>query len=157
MIRKNEALVGFLAVFALLLVAAPAGARRLSTTTRSSLLAAINGTRRAHGLGSVRVDVRLVRVARAHTADMVRHNYFSHGAFATRVRESGARGPVFGENLAWGTGATPQWIVDHWLASPAHRANLLRPGFRRIGIGIVTGTFSGYGGATVVTADFAGT
>ena|SRR5947207_10878724 len=156
MFTKNKVLVTFLAAFVLLLAAAPAGARGLSTT-QSSLLAAINSTRTAHGLAPLRVDVRLVRVARAHSVDMLRHNYFSHTAFAARVRGSGARGPVFGENLAWGTAATPQWIVGQWLASPAHRANLLRPGFRRIGLGIVTGTFSGYGGATVVTADFAGT
>ena len=42
------------------------------------------------------------------------------------------------------------------MASPGHRANLLRPGWKRIGIGSRTGTFLGYGGATVVTADFAG-
>lgn len=87
---------------------------------------------------------------------MLRRNYFSHGAFSSRLRASGARGPIFGENLAWGTGATAQWIVGRWLASPAHRAVLLRPGFRRIGIGAVNGTFAGHGGATVVTADFAG-
>jgi uncharacterized protein YkwD len=41
-----------------------------------------------------------------------------------------------------------------WLASPGHRANLLRPGFRRLGLGIATGSFPGQAGATVVTADF---
>jgi uncharacterized protein YkwD len=153
---KNKLLVTFVTGFLIILFAAPAGARTASTSA-SSLLAAINATRTSHGLAPVRVDVRLVRVARSHSADMVRRNYFSHGSFASRVRASGARGPMFGEDLAWGTAATPQWVIGQWLASPAHRAVLLRPGFRRIGIGIVTGTFHGYGGATVVTADFAGT
>jgi hypothetical protein len=36
------------------------------------------------------------------------------------------------------------------------RRILLRAGFRRIGIGLVTGSFAGHGRATVVTADFAG-
>jgi len=67
-----------------------------------------------------------------------------------------ARGPVYGEDLAWGTGVTAQSVVNNWLASPRHRAVLLRPGFRRIGIGIAFGTFVGHGGAAVVTADFAG-
>jgi uncharacterized protein YkwD len=156
MSKKKGILVPFVAGLLLLLVAAPAGARTTSTTA-SSLLAAINGTRAGDGLAPVRVDVRLVRVARSHSADMLRRNYFSHGSFATRIRASGARGPMFGEDLAWGTAATSQWVVGRWLASPAHRAVLLRPGFRRVGIGIVTGTFQGYGGATVVTADFAGT
>jgi uncharacterized protein YkwD len=156
MLMKNKVVVAFFAGFLLLLLAAPAGARGLSTS-ESSLRAAINGTRAGRGLAPVRVDMRLVRVARWHSADMLRHNSFSHGSFSARVRASGARGPMFGEDLAWGTAATPQWIVGQWLASPSHRAILLRPGFRRVGIGIVTGTFNGYGGATVVTADFAGT
>jgi uncharacterized protein YkwD len=153
---RNKILVTLVAGFLLVLLAAPAGARTASTSA-SSLLAAINGTRTSHGLARVRVDVRLARVARSHSADMLRGNHFSHGSFSSRIRTSGARGPAFGENLAWGTGATPQWIIGRWLASPSHRDVLLRPGFRRVGIGIVTGTFHGYGGATVVTADFAGT
>jgi uncharacterized protein YkwD len=44
-----------------------------------------------------------------------------------------------------------------WMASPGHRANLLRPGWVRVGIGARTGNFLGYPGANVVTADFAGT
>jgi len=155
MSMKNQILVVFVAGFLLLLLAAPAGARSLSTT-ESALLSAINGTRSSHGLARVRVDVPLVRAARSHSVDMLRHNYFSHGSFASRVHASGARGPMFGEDLAWGTAATPQWIIGQWLASPSHRAVLLRPGFRRVGIGIVTGTFAGHGGAAVVTADFAG-
>jgi uncharacterized protein YkwD len=153
---KTKILIAFITGFLLVLGASPASART-SSTSASALLNAINGTRAAHGLAPVRIDVRLGRVARAHSADMLRGNYFSHGAFSTRVRSSGARGPVFGETLAWGTAATPQWVVGQWLASAPHRAVLLRPGFRRVGIGIVTGTFNGYGGVSVVTADFAGT
>ena len=50
----------------------------------------------------------------------------------------------------------PAAIVSGWLASPGHRANLLRPGLNRIGLGALEGNFLGYAGATVVTADFAG-
>jgi len=155
MLMKNQVRVVFVAGFLLLLLATPAGARSLSSS-ESALLSAINGTRSSHGLARVSVDLRLVRVARSHSVDMLRHSYFSHGSFASRVRASGARGPMFGEDLAWGTAATPQWIIGQWLASPTHRAVLLRPGFRRVGIGIATGTFAGHGGAAVVTADFAG-
>jgi uncharacterized protein YkwD len=87
---------------------------------------------------------------------MLHRQYFAHGSVAGRALAQGARGPVFGEDLAWGTGANARWVVDQWLASPSHRAVLLRPGFRRVGIGISLGTFAGHGGATVVTADFAG-
>jgi uncharacterized protein YkwD len=43
-----------------------------------------------------------------------------------------------------------------WLASPGHRANLLKPSYRRIGVGVARGTFQGYAGASIVTADFGG-
>jgi uncharacterized protein YkwD len=86
---------------------------------------------------------------------MLRRGYFAHGSLAARMQASHARGPLFGEDLAWGP-ADAAWVVTQWLASPEHRANLLRPGFRRVGVGTVRGTFGGYSGALVVTADFAG-
>lgn len=154
MLRTKKLLVAFVAGFFLLAAASTASARGL-TGSESSLLQAINGARASHGLGRVAVDFRLTRTARSHSSDMVRHQYFSHGAFATRVRASGAAGPMFGEALAWGP-ASASWVVSRWLASPEHRAILLRPGFRRVGIGAVRGTFDGMAGAMVVTADFAG-
>jgi uncharacterized protein YkwD len=50
-----------------------------------------------------------------------------------------------GENLAWGEGplATPRSIVDRWMHSDGHRANILNAGFREIGIGIVSGSPTG--------------
>jgi uncharacterized protein YkwD len=86
---------------------------------------------------------------------MLHRQYFAHTGFAARMQSSGARGPLFGENLAWGP-VSAQWVGTSWLASPEHRANLLRAGFRRVGIGTLTGTFGGRAGAFVVTADFAG-
>jgi streptogrisin C len=152
---KKQVLVTFAACFLLLTVAAQAAAAAVSVSA-SSLLAAINSTRATRGLSPVRADVGLGRAARSHSLEMLKDNSFSHVAFRARMRASHARGPTFGENLAWGTAATPTWIIGHWLASPRHRAVLLRPGWRRIGIGIAAGTFAGRGGAAVVTADFAG-
>jgi uncharacterized protein YkwD len=90
---------------------------------------------------------------------MIRHSYFAHGDFGTRMRRFHVAGTFSGENLAWGVGtrAAARTIVAEWLASPEHRANLLRPGFRRVGVASLVGSFSGYAGAAVVTADFAGT
>ena len=124
----------------------------------ASLLAVVNGVRADHGLRPLAVDTRLTRAARGHSATLLRRGVLAHGSFSVRLRRSGARGPRFGENLAWGTRryASADAIVRSWLASPGHRANLLRPGFRRIGIGALAGRFAGYRGATVVTADFAG-
>jgi uncharacterized protein YkwD len=155
MFIKSKILVVFLAVFALLWPAAGAQARTLSGS-EVSLLRTMNSVRTSHGLAALRVDIRLVRAARGHSADMMRRQYFAHGSVAGRALAAGARGPIFGEDLAWGTAVSAQWVIGQWLASPAHRAVLLRPGFRRVGIGIAFGTFVGHGGAAVVTADFAG-
>ena len=155
MLSKRQLLLGFLIVAALLIPATGAQARGLSSS-EISLLSTMNGVRNSHGLAPLRIDYRLVRAARGHSADMMRRQYFAHGSVAGRAAAVGARGPLFGEDLAWATGLTAQWVVDRWLTSPRHRAVLLRPGFRRVGIGIVFGTFIGHGGAGIVTADFAG-
>lgn len=154
MSRTKQVLVAFLAGLLLFGIAATASARGL-TSSETTLLQAMNGVRAAHGLAPLCVDYRLERTARIHSADMLRRQYFAHGAFASRVRSSGAPGPVFGENLAWGP-ASASWVVSRWLASPEHRSILLRPGFRRVGIGALQGTFAGRAGALIVTADFAG-
>ena len=139
--------------------AATAGSQATTATqSERALLGAVNGVRASHGLRPLRVDTALVRAARSYSARLIRTGTFTHGAMGARLAEHGARGPVFGENLAWGVGsrATAGAIVRGWMASPGHRANLLRPGWNRIGLGALRGTFQGHRGATVVTADFAG-
>ena len=129
------------------------------TRTETTLLREINNVRSAHGLRTLRYDGRLAVAARAHTKDMAANDYFAHGRFGARMAGFHVRGPFVGENLAWGTGSrgTAAGIVRAWLASPGHRRNLLRPGFRRIGLGeLTTYSFKGVDGARLVTADFAG-
>jgi uncharacterized protein YkwD len=158
MFIKKKILVAFLASFFLVgsAGAAQAAQARSLSSPEASLLQAMNAVRASHGLAPLRVDVHLLRAARDHSADMMQRQYFAHGAVARRVLSRGARGPVFGEDLAWSTGISADWVVNAWLDSPTHRAVLLRPGFRRVGIGYSFGTFIGHGGAGVVTADFAG-
>lgn len=141
----------------MLLLVAPAEAASL-TQREQALVRAVNQVRKAHRIRPLRVDFRLVRAARAHTSTLFRLDVLTHGSFGARLASSGARGPLFGENLAFGTGslASANAVVRAWLASPGHRANLLRPGFRRIGLGARAGSFAGHHSAVVVTADFAG-
>jgi uncharacterized protein YkwD len=89
---------------------------------------------------------------------MLAKDVFEHGAFGSRLSEFDIRSRIVGENLAWGTGSrgTAHSIVAAWLASPEHRANLLRTSFNRVGVGDLMGRFQGHPGAHVVTADFAG-
>ena len=152
---KNISIV-FIIVLAFSAFAASAGAR--PTPAELDLLRTMNQARAQHGVGPLRIDLRLESAARAKSRAMLRTGRFAHGDVRRRLASFGVRGPYFGENLAWGVGgsATSAGIVQMWLASPSHRANLLRPSFQRVGLGRLVGTFGGYGGATVVTANFAG-
>jgi uncharacterized protein YkwD len=88
---------------------------------------------------------------------MVHHKYFDHGDFAGRIHRAGYHGFTLGENIAWGSlrYSTPASIVNLWMHSPGHRANILRPQFRDIGIGIANGApEGGVGGAATYTTDF---
>jgi len=141
-----------------LLVAAPAAGAATMTSPENALLRQMNTVRAQHGLKPLRFDTRLEQAARFHSREMLSNDVFQHGAFASRMVRFRIQGTLAGENLAWGNGAlgTPSGVVAAWLASPEHRANLLRPSFRRVGIGELTGSFLGHGGVRVVTADFAG-
>jgi uncharacterized protein YkwD len=147
-----------LAVIAALVLVLPAAALGGSTRSESSLLREMNRVRTQHGLGRLSADTHLQRAARAHSREMLGANVFQHGAFGSRMAQFNVTGRLAGENLAWGTGTlgSARGIVAAWLASPEHRANLLRPSFTRVGVSDLVGAFLGHAGAHVVTADFAG-
>jgi len=89
---------------------------------------------------------------------MLRTGTFAHGAFNSRIRGTGVHARRVGENLAWGQGSlgVARSIVAMWLASPEHRANLLHPGYRIVGVGALRGCFDGRRHTLMVTTDFAG-
>jgi uncharacterized protein YkwD len=128
------------------------------TRNEASLLRVMNQARGSYGLRPLRVDFRLERAARAHSSKMLATQTLFHGNFVHRIRRVGVRAPRVGENLAWGTGALAgaRAIVNLWLASPEHRANLLHAGYRTVGVGVVHGSFAGNAGAALITTDFAG-
>jgi uncharacterized protein YkwD len=132
-----------------------AGALSPSETT---LLGAMNQVRLTHGLAPLKEDATLEGTARAHTRWMLHSGEFTHGNFGYRILHSHARGHIFGENLAWGEGPASgaEAIVQAWLASPEHRANLLHPGYRLVGVGALQGCFDGRRHTLMVTTDFAG-
>jgi uncharacterized protein YkwD len=127
------------------------------TSREASLIVAINAVRTLHAVPKLRVDRRLARAARSHSRDMLRRQYFEHGNFGARMASFHVRGHVFAENLVWSSGImSANAAVAEWLASPPHRANLLSPSLRRVGVGTPVGAFGGFATATMITADFAG-
>ncbi|MGZ4333246.1 MAG: CAP domain-containing protein [Gaiellaceae bacterium] len=151
-------LARLIALFVLVLVLVPATALAGLTRNEATLLRQMNLVRARHGMAPLRCDAHLERAARAHSRDMLATGIFRHGAFVSRMLQFDVKGRLAGENLAWGTGVlgTARGIVEAWLASPEHRANLLRASFTRVGIADLEGAFLGAAGAHVVTADFAG-
>lgn len=139
--------------------AAPAAAQPVRPTpVEASVLHAINATRARHSVPRLRLEGTLQRAARAHAFDMVRRRYFAHGSFRERLARFGARGPIVGENLGWSTidGAQLRRLIGLWLASPRHRAIMLRRGFDQVGVGVAHGPFMGWRHTIVVTVDFQG-
>ncbi|HEY0415452.1 MAG TPA: CAP domain-containing protein [Gaiellaceae bacterium] len=146
------------ALGAALLLLVPAPALAGLKPSEASLLREINRVRALHGLPLLRADGRLELAARAQSRQMLHAEALRHGPFAQRLVRFAVRASVTGENLGWGAGASgsAHAIVGAWLASPPHRANLLRASFTRVGVGCAEGAFLGAAGASVVTADFAG-
>ena len=132
---------------------------------RATIVCLHSRIRAQHGLPQLGVSSRLGRAATAHSADMVSGRYFEHTTPSGRTLVDRLRGASYlrgsnywslGENLAWATGSdsTPASIMRGWMASPGHRANILRGAYREVGIGIVAAVPSdGTAGATF-TADF---
>jgi uncharacterized protein YkwD len=128
---------------------------------KSATVCLLNNVRRSHGLRPFHLNSRLSLASQRHTNEMVARDYFAHGDFVGRIRAarylSNTRGWTVGENIAWGSWdyATPGSIVDGWMHSPPHRANILNGRFRDIGIGITRGApASGMGRAATYATDF---
>jgi uncharacterized protein YkwD len=127
----------------------------------AAILCLLNAERNAKGLSSLHSNGSLARAARGWANRMVAKRFFAHEAGSStvlsRIKRTGyVRGSwSLGENIAWGSGAlaTPQAIVNGWMHSPGHRANILRGAFKDIGIGIKLGAPGAglSGGATYVT------
>lgn len=130
----------------------------------NATLCLLNAERAARSLRPLRANRLLALAARRHAQAMVAQRFFSHDTpqgvdFVTRIKRAGYmrgyRGWSVGENLAWGasTLAQPREIVEAWMASRGHRANILNRTFREIGIGIILGVpaAGGAAGATYVT------
>ncbi|MET0604101.1 MAG: CAP domain-containing protein [Baekduia sp.] len=157
--------------FAALAVSAPAalaacadsGVSPSDAGAVAATLCLLNQERADHGLKAFTESSTLDRAADDYAADMVKRRFFDHvspggGTMMDRIKAAGwvPNGSwSAGENIAWGSGslATPASIVDGWMRSAGHRANILSGSFSQIGIGIAAGAPQGgiRGGGTYVT------
>lgn len=98
-----------------------------------------NLERRAQSLAPLKGNAILDGVALAHAEDMAEKDYLSHTGLDgrspfQRMTQAGYAYSTAGENIAAGY-STPQEVMEGWMASPGHKANILTAGFRELGVG----------------------
>ncbi|WP_231950359.1 CAP domain-containing protein [Allokutzneria albata] len=101
----------------------------------------VNHARAEAGCPALRIDERLANAAQRHSADMAERNYFSHtspdgASFVDRARAAGYPRPG-GENIAKGQRSAEQ-VMESWMQSSGHRANILNCRFTALGMGLDT-------------------
>jgi len=100
----------------------------------------VNAERAKNGLGALKANWQLSRVARYKSQDMVNKGYFSHtsptyGSPFNMMESFGLKFSAAGENIAYGP-RTPQEVMNAWMNSPGHRSNILNPSYTEIGVGL---------------------
>lgn len=94
----------------------------------------MNRARAARGLPRLKHDKHLVRVSRKHTSEMFALGHPYHTPPSVLIGRV-TRWTLLGENV--GRGRTPRSLHDTFMASRIHRENILKPGFRFVGVGAV--------------------
>ena len=99
----------------------------------------VNLERQINNLHPLQWDSLLYAAALGHSQDMAQQNYFNHTSLdgrtpGTRISQAGYSWNTYGENIAAGY-STPQAVMEGWMKSPGHRANILRSSFCDIGVG----------------------
>lgn len=102
----------------------------------------VNKERAAAGLSALKVNSELSAVAEKKAEDMAVNNYFSHtsptyGSPFDMMKQFGISYTAAGENIAMGQ-KTPADVMNGWMNSPGHRANILNTSYTEIGVGYVT-------------------
>jgi uncharacterized protein YkwD len=133
----------------------PSLSTQVDPPAEALMLQRVNQVRAQNGLSPLRQDTLLLQAAREHSADMYQRRYFSHRTPDgktpyDRLHDLRIHYVTAGENLAFAPDGDQAW--DSLMKSPDHRANILNPDFRCVGIGAYKG-LNGY--EEMFTQDFA--
>ncbi|GAA3148290.1 sigma-70 family RNA polymerase sigma factor [Streptomyces rectiviolaceus] len=118
---------------------APAGNSYSEEVTRLA-----NAERAKSGCGPLTLNSKLGNAAQGHSDDMAERDFFDHTNPdgedpGDRVTAAGYKWSTYGENIAAGQ-RTPAAVMDSWMNSSGHRANILNCSFKEIGIGYRQGS-----------------
>lgn len=112
----------------------------VTSNSTYEVINATNRMRRGHGLASLIRSAALSQAAQEHAQEMAARRTMTHtgadgSSAGTRISREGFYWRIWGENVAAGQTSAEQ-VVQNWMASPGHRANILNWRFQYIGIGI---------------------
>ncbi|MFI8823951.1 CAP domain-containing protein [Streptomyces sp. NPDC053431] len=110
------------------------------SSVADQVIALVNAERAKAGCGALTANATLTRAAQGHSDDMAARDFFDHtnpdGAGpGDRVTAAGYPWSTYGENIAMGQSSAEQ-VMEAWMNSPGHRANILNCDFKEIGVGI---------------------
>lgn len=112
-----------------------------ATARRAEVLSLVNRHRKAHGLGALSANPQLTEAAQRHACDNAYQGGYSHygsdgSDLKKRLKRTGYRYRTAAENTGWGFGKDSARMVDYWMNSTYHRANILNPKIRHFGLGV---------------------
>ncbi|GAA3537697.1 hypothetical protein GCM10022419_017070 [Nonomuraea rosea] len=134
----------------------PPSSGSVGTTEENEVVRLTNAERAKGGCAPLTHNAQLRAAAFGHSSDMAKNNYFSHTSqdgrsFLDRIRAAGfTGGSGWAENIAKGQ-PTPASVVDAWMNSAGHKANIMNCKYNLIGVGAAKTS----GGQIVWTQDFA--
>lgn len=113
------------------------------TSTEQEILKLVNAERSKAGVEPLTLNWELSRVAKFKSEDMRDNNYFSHtsptyGSPFNMIKNFGISYSAAGENIAAGQ-KTAQAVMDSWMNSSGHKANILSANYTQLGVGKATG------------------
>ena len=136
--------LAFVLAFVLVLALAPALPANAGTP-QGDLFARVNRARERNGFRDLKLNLDLSAVALRHSRRMAeRRKLFHTPDLASKLRSY--RWSVAGENV--GMARSLKRLMNMWMASAEHRANILRRSYRHIGVGVVR--VKGYFWATLI-------
>jgi uncharacterized YkwD family protein len=111
-----------------------------TTAQEDEVIRLVNVERAKAGLQRLTSNWQLCRVARYKSADMANKGYFDHtsptyGTPFQMMENFGLRFSSAGENIAYGQ-RTPAEVMNAWMNSPGHRANIMSGSYTQIGVGL---------------------
>lgn len=123
--------------------------------TPEETLASTNARRYREGLVLLENNPVLTAIAQKKAKDMIVRNYFAHESptgqtIGDLAKEAGYGYLTVGENLAFGDFKSSALLVDAWMNSPGHRANIMNTAYTEIGVAVVEGTINGQKGWVAV-------